>query len=180
MDNEAFDSVARSLGTAGSGSTSRRGMTRLLGGLALGAPLALLGMPSVDANEAKCKKKCGPCKRCKKGTCKAKPAGSACAGGTCQGGRCVPANDPPPPLVCPSGTFTIAGRCAPTCGPACAARGGACAVTIEGFTYCAPNIAACTAVPQACGSHAGCGAQELCAGIGCDNTVVNRCIPFLF
>jgi len=53
-----------------------------------------------------CKKKCGPCKRCKKGKCKPKPAGTACAGGTCQGGSCVTAaaNVPPsPPLACGSG-----------------------------------------------------------------------------
>jgi len=41
--------------------------------------------------EAKCKKKCGPCKRCKKGKCKPKSAGAACTGGTCQKGTCIAA-----------------------------------------------------------------------------------------
>lgn len=176
MDTRTFDTVTRSLIPAGSSSTSRRGMIRLLGGLALGAPLGLLGLQSVDA---KCRKKCGPCKRCKRGTCKPKPAGTACAGGTCQGGICVPAATPP--LVCPSGTFAVAERCAPNCGAPCEARGGVCAVTIEGFTTCVPDIAACTAIPQACSAHAECGAQELCAQVGCgpNNTIENRCVPLL-
>jgi hypothetical protein len=174
MDTRTFDTATRSLSTAGARSTSRRGMTRLLGGLVLGALLGLLGLQGVDA---KCRKKCGPCQRCKKGKCKPKSAGATCAGGACQGGTCVPT--PTPPLVCPSGTFTVAGRCAPNCGAPCDARGGVCASTFDGFTYCVPNIASCSAIPQGCNTHAECGAQELCALVGCDNAVVNRCIPLL-
>src|SRR5215213_248587 len=105
MENATVDRVTRSRIAAYPRSTTRRGMTRLLGGLALGGPLALLGLREA---EAKCKKKCGPCKRCKKGKCKPKPAGTACAGGTCQGGACLPATATPPPPAPPTGP----GNCA--------------------------------------------------------------------
>jgi len=110
MNTDAFETLTRSLIGARPGSTTRRGMTRLLGGLALGGPLALLGW---SQTEAKCTKKCGPCKRCKKGKCKPMPAGTTCTGGTCQGGDCVPtaASPPPPPLPAPT--------CAETCPSAC-------------------------------------------------------------
>jgi len=70
-------------------------MTRVLGGLAFSGPLALLGRSGV---EAKCKKKCGPCKRCKKGTCTPKRAGTACTGGTCHKGTCIAAASPTGPV----------------------------------------------------------------------------------
>ena len=106
MDDSAFASVSRALTTPQPGNTTRRRMTRLLGGLALGAPLALLGRSGV---EARCKKKCGPCKRCKKGKCKPKRAGTACTGGTCQKGTCViaaPSTGPVRPTL--TQTFTNA------------------------------------------------------------------------
>src|SRR5215213_4723115 len=101
MDTDAFTTLTRSLSSTQPRSTTRRRLTRLLGGLALGGPLALLGLSQAEAT---CKKKCGPCKRCKKGKCKPKPAGTACTGGTCQNGTCIPATAPsPPPLVPPCG-----------------------------------------------------------------------------
>src|SRR5215213_3578267 len=104
MDHGTLDALTRSLTDSPPGSTTRRTMTRLLGGLALGGPLALLGLREA---EAKCKKKCGPCKRCKKGKCKPKPAGTACAGGTCHKGTCVtaaPSTGPVRPRI--TRTFT--------------------------------------------------------------------------
>src|SRR5215212_11403138 len=84
MDNASFDAVTRSLTASLTGRTTRRGMTRLLAGLALGGPLALLGRSPAAA-----KKACSPCKKRKNGKCTAKkPDGTACPGGTCQGGRC--------------------------------------------------------------------------------------------
>src|SRR5215217_2410038 len=115
MDDGAFDAVTRSLTASLTGSTTRRGMTRLLGGLALGGPLALVGLVGA---EAKCKKKCGPCKRCKHGKCKPRPAGTVCAGGTCQRGACV-ASTPAVACSCPVGKSCLSnGRCAATCDPA--------------------------------------------------------------
>ena len=102
MKNNAIVRSTRSLIGAQPWSTTRRGITRLLAGLALGGPLDLLGVKA----EAKCKKKCGPCKRCKKRKCKPKPAGAPCADGTCQSGRCVTAGSasvPSPPLACGTG-----------------------------------------------------------------------------
>src|SRR5215213_572946 len=184
MDNSAFDTLTRALNSSHAQSTTRRGMTRFLGGLALGGPLALLGL---NQAEAKCKKTCGPCKRCKHGKCKPKPTGTACPGGTCQGGTCIPAASPPspppppPPLTCPSGTFALVGRCAPSCGDACRAKGGFCTQTFDGFPYCAPNVATCTAIPKACSSHTDCTTQEVCSQTLCgpNSTLVSRCVPFL-
>ena len=139
--------------------------------------MALLGLSGV---EARCKKKCGPCKRCKKGKCKPKPAGTVCTGGTCQSGTCVPATAPSP-LVCSSGTFVVAGRCAPSCGTTCEAKTGICGQTIDGFLYCAARIQSCAAIPRDCRSHADCAAQEVCALAACGpaDSLVNRCVPFL-
>jgi hypothetical protein len=96
MDDSRFDSLARSLGTAG----SRR---RALGGLLAGT-LGLLGSRTEHA--AAKKKPCPPCKKRKQGKCKKKlPEGTGCTdssgrGGTCQGGSCVAAVAPPPPDPC--------------------------------------------------------------------------------
>src|SRR5215213_1154408 len=108
MDHGTLNALTRSLTDSPPGSTTRRTMTRLLGGLALGAPLVLMGL---SGDEAKCKKKCGPCKRCKKGKCEPKGAGTACTGGTCQKGTCIaaasspssPSSPPPPPGPPPVG-----------------------------------------------------------------------------
>ena len=175
MESTTFDVLTQTFAIR----HSRRGMTRLLGGLALGGPLALLGLSKA---EAKCRKKCGPCKRCKKGKCKPRPAGTVCAGGTCQGGACVPTTPPPPPLICPSGTFALAGRCVPGCGEACTAKGGDCIQTFDLVQFCYPRaITSCTAVPTTCTSHADCGAQEFCTLTACgpNDTIANRCMPFL-
>jgi hypothetical protein len=87
MELDRFDALTPNLTTTG----SRRGITRLLAGLTLGGSLGLLRLSQA---EAKCKKKCGPCKRCKHGTCKPKRAGTACSGGTCHKGTCVTAAAP--------------------------------------------------------------------------------------
>src|SRR5215217_1712982 len=174
MDDGAFDGLTRSLTASLTGRTTRRGITRLLGGLALGGPLTLLGLGEA---EAKCKKSCGPCKRCKKGKCKPKPAGTACAGGTCQGGSCVLAAciSQDPALVCAAGCGVKADNCgrAVTCpcqgGQKCLAN-GTCAGTcnpdantcpsgctcfdlpsVEGAFRCLPNsLTSCDQIPQVC------------------------------
>ncbi len=88
MDADRFDTLVRALTAA----RSRRGLTRILFGLAFGSAAAAAPMA-----EAKKNKPCPPCKKRKQGKCKKnKPNGKACDGGTCQGGRCVAAA---PPLV---------------------------------------------------------------------------------
>ena len=85
MDADRFDTLARSLTAV----RSRRGLTRILFGLAFGSAAA--ASPRV---EAKKNKPCPPCKKRKQGKCKKKlPDGSACRGGTCHGGRCTTCSD---------------------------------------------------------------------------------------
>jgi hypothetical protein len=73
MDDSRFDTLTRSLTTAGS---RRRALTTVLGGA-----LGLVAAASLDDAVAK-KKPCPPCKKRKKGKCKAKlPDGTACSGG---------------------------------------------------------------------------------------------------
>jgi hypothetical protein len=99
MDGSAFDRLT----TTFTESRSRRGLSRLLGGLAVGGPLALVGSAE---GEARKKKLCPPCKKRKKGKCrKSLPEGTACIapsgqGGRCRAGRCV---DSPPAATCSDG-----------------------------------------------------------------------------
>jgi hypothetical protein len=78
MDSQRFDRLVRTLRT-------RRSALGLISGIA-----ALLGAGRDDAAAKKCKKPCGPCKRCKKGKCRLKkPDGTPCGdGGTCLSGTC--------------------------------------------------------------------------------------------
>ena len=160
MDDGAFDAVTRSLTASLTGSTTRRGMTRLLGGLALGGPLALVGLVGA---EAKCKKKCGPCKRCKKGKCKKnRPDGTACPGGTCQSGRCIAAGPSlPPPSPC-----TTAATCpAPPASQRCAQAtciGGTCGIAPKAAnTVCRPIAGECDVAAEVCeGTGLNCPANQ--------------------
>jgi hypothetical protein len=119
MDAEGFDRAAKLLG----GGATRRGA------LALGAGVASrLGVGRDAAQAAKCKKRCGPCKRCKKGQCKKKPGMTPCGPCSgCQEGRCV--------ARC-AGVDCVNERCVPACDPPCASTedciGGSC------FTRCEP------------------------------------------
>ena len=77
MDAHRFDNLVKSLRT-------RRSFVGLVAGFGV-----LLGVDD-EAAAKTCKKKCGPCKRCKKGKCRLKkPDGTPCGnGGTCQSGTC--------------------------------------------------------------------------------------------
>lgn len=88
MDVGQFDALTWTLTTSG----SRR---RVLGGLLPGS-LGFFGA-RVEQAAAKKKKPCPPCKKRKKGKCKAKlPDGTACEnGGTCQSGSCRATTVPP-------------------------------------------------------------------------------------
>lgn len=122
MDGQRFDNLVRTLRT-------RRSIFGVVAGLA-----ALHGVDR-DAN-ARCKKKCGPCKRCKKGKCRKKvPDGTPClSGGTCLGGRCCIPNCTDTPCNFPDG---CGGNCTCTSGQACVS--GTCGA-------CPPN-ADCANIP---------------------------------
>jgi hypothetical protein len=112
MDAGRFDSLTRALARVG----SRR---LALSGLLTGA-LGLLG-PRPHEAAAKKKKPCPPCKKRKKGKCKAAlPDGTVCSGGTCQGGNCIATPTPPPPpppptITCATGTELCGSACYPPC-----------------------------------------------------------------
>lgn len=89
MDGSAFDRLTKTLTEP----RSRRGVSHILGGVAIGEALGLLGVAESTARK---KKPCPPCKTRKKGKCKGKlPDGSPCSGGTCRSGDCVAAVPPP-------------------------------------------------------------------------------------
>lgn len=123
MDADRFDILTRSLTEP----CTRRGLTRLLGGVTFGGPLFLLGLAEAEAKRKHKKRK----KRKKKGDgqrgaapdpgitappgpsctpdCAGKTCGDdgcggscgACTGGTCEAGQCV----------CPSGEKVCKGAC---------------------------------------------------------------------
>jgi len=83
MDSSRFDALTKTLVS----SASRR---RTLGGLLAGA-LATVGLSDRDdawaaKNSGKCKKDCGPCKKCHKGDCHVKDNGKR----KCDKGKCKP------------------------------------------------------------------------------------------
>ena len=125
MESDAFDSLTRSLIGAHPGSMTRRGITRLLGGLALAGPLTLLGFAEADAK----KKSCPPCKKRKHGKCKKKlPNGTPCNGGACDSGRCVAVLATECVAQC-GGKVCGPDGCGGQCGPGCAigcCKDGAC------------------------------------------------------
>jgi hypothetical protein len=166
VDNRRFDALTRGLAASG----SRRGAL----GAALGAGLvALFGSAAPEA-AAKCSKRkpCGPCRRCKKGTCKRKPDGTACDGGTCRGGTCEVAGDPCAGVSCPACQACVDGACAAAdegnaCGGGRICRGGACACP-AGQERCG-DACVDTATDRAnCGAcGVVCPAGETCGGGSC-------------
>jgi hypothetical protein len=100
MDDNRFDWIAKTV-------QSRR----VALGLAAGV-LAMLGLADSHESAARCKKTCGPCKRCKKGKCKPKPFGTSCgACRRCEGGRCI--------ALCQSDEGCSNGICTLRCEPPC-------------------------------------------------------------
>jgi hypothetical protein len=104
VDAERFDDYLRAL-TRSNGS-SRRGITRALGGITLGGSLgAWLSLADLEAkrknkkrkrkrkkrkNKKKnpCTPKCAECQTCTDGACVNKPNGTACSDGACRFGAC--------------------------------------------------------------------------------------------
>jgi len=98
MDTTRFDRITWALGNR----HTRRGAFSVLVAGVLNVPL------HSASNVSARKKPCPPCKKRKKGKCKATlPDGTVCSTGTCQAGQCVaPSASPPPPppaLACGEG-----------------------------------------------------------------------------
>jgi hypothetical protein len=117
MDAPRFDSLVRSLHT-------RRSVLGLVAGIT-----ALLGVAQDEAAAKKCKKKCGPCKRCKKGKCKPKTGSPPCGPcSVCRAGSCV--------ALCSAAECFTSGDdpdvCIRTCNPPC-----------DTCSQCNPNTGQC-------------------------------------
>jgi hypothetical protein len=132
MDAARFDELARNLANT----SSRRRASRTLAALALGGAL------SVSLGDGTQAKKCGPCRKKKKGKCKKKlPDGTPCGGecNACLGGACGSK---------PDGT-ACGGECnqclSGTCGnkPGGTACGGVCNQCEGGSCGNKPNDTAC-------------------------------------
>lgn len=171
MDADSFDRLARALFSTG----SRRGLTRALAGLGIGAGL---GAISPDDTLAK---KCGPCLTKKKGECKKKrPNGTRCPGGQCFKGLCNPG-------CCGAGCAT---RCAANevcadpanerCGFNCEACFDPCGCgatfdTEIGFCFVKAALTTACATPQ-CDSQGDCAPNGFCTLVLCDQAFVRRCL----
>ena len=176
MDSHRFDAFARML-TDG---RSRRGLVRLLAGLALGVLVSSRPEESW-AESGKCKKKCGPCQKCdrgkcekkngktrrKPGKCKPKANGTPCTSGVCQDGICD----------CAPGQQRSGGVCATP--PNCVGQNQLCT---QGVTSCCSNTCfdpcvscepacACSTTGEACNTSADCcgspGPLLTCVGFKC-------------
>lgn len=151
MDDARFDALTRLLTAA----ATRRTLPRTVSGLVLGGTLAA----TVRAETAAKKKKCGPCRKRKKGHCRLKPDGAPCGGiKTCYFGVCN----------CPSGMSSCGEGCIPSelCCPGasfCGDHPDTCGTS--GSCRCRPNLAG----EMRCGSDIGaCGCREdaECVGYG--------------
>ena len=149
MDGKRFDAAVRAA------VTSRR---RILG-LALGGAFATIGG---TASAAQCRKRCGPCKRCKHGHCKLKPDGSSCgAGNVCNAGVCLMTGTcPDPQEYC--GATNVCGPVANDCRCFATAGGSSICGSFELICNGCTSDADCSP-GWACVSGAGCG----CGGNGC-------------
>ena len=111
-----------------------------------------------DHGDDKCNKKCGPCKRCKNGTCKKKRDGTVCQGdGVCTNGQCTKGGSTPPPRTPTCGVDgALCGTDALCCeGFSC--NGGTCAANACVHS-CQPGENICTNPPvqRCCGGRPEC------------------------
>jgi hypothetical protein len=175
MDGIRFDTLARSLTSAGS---RRTALTAIFGG-----GLATLGL---GTTEAKKRKACPPCKkRNRQGKCKkTKPDGAACAGGSCCDGVCVDTTSDPRNCGTCGTRCQVNGKCAGggcTCVKAgCGNPDGSCCPSSDAsICSCAPgakftDVATCNfvdACPAGTTPCAGPNCKACCpAGSICDTT----------
>jgi hypothetical protein len=169
MDVERFDHWTRTI----SAHLTRR---TLAGALGLGA----LAVPGLTAAKKKRKHKktckhCGPCRSCKKGTCKPKADGTACSGGSCCSGVCSTekqevGSDCDQDSDCCSDycrTSTFAddpvNTCAANCrGKACTTEDGCC----RGFSCASGRCGGCKDFGAPCASDAECCFSACAAHVG--------------
>jgi hypothetical protein len=210
MDANRFDFLAK---VAGTGATRRTALS-LLAGLGLG-PYTLTLREAEARKSGKCKPKCNECekckrgdcdkkngkKRCSKGKCKPKAAGTPCTvfpGGACQNGTCVNLSADEancgslgtacgPTQVCQTGSCFPSSTCAATttssCGPSstvCNASGPpnscTCSRSTEGNVVCVANFNCLSVTP--CASSATCPAGEACVDISicCGGSPTHVCL----
>jgi hypothetical protein len=178
MDDPRFDALARSLVSAGS---RRRALTGLVT-----STLGLLGART-EADAAKKKKPCAPCKKRKKGKCKANlPDGTTCEnGGSCLSGSCRPTAGPPAP-TCTDGIKN--GRetdidCGGSDCVRCAIGRGCVGQADCGSAFCVNNMCQVCTSNEQCGTDSrgecictqGACVQQTARGRG---TVCAQCPPF--
>jgi hypothetical protein len=149
MDADCFEALIRLLIPA----SSRRGV---LAGLATSLLAALSLGPSSEQAAARrrrrCRRPCGPCKRCRRGRCR-----STCRGPlTCQDGNCrCPGGGQLCGRIC-TDLATDSANCG-SCGNQCGAGQGC----FEG--RCLTAVGTCTAGSDACVALIGCNAIASCA-----------------
>lgn len=156
MDGERLDALARSVGAA-----PRRGVLRLIAGVALAGPLALLRVREAAA----CRRAGAPCQ-----------VNAQC----CVGGRCLRSGS----CACKAGTTKIVRRCVAPCSTDCEARGCGCTATYDwrgqedGATFCGRPSGGCANLTKPCFGHNDCAADELCAATTCPaiQGTTNRCV----
>ena len=192
MDDRRFDRLARTLAAG----DTRRAALRLLGGAALAAGLARLGLAAdeaaADDRDASCRGSCDRCTgdgqccsgRCREGACRCKPRGAckvdrACCSGRCRrDGTCKPAEA----TACGRGDPSDGEDCVPTDGnctpggtPQCCdgdecvgdtAEGGVCLPLCEGGTTRCGTE--CVDLQTDPNNCGGCGKQPCLSG-GCKN-----------
>jgi hypothetical protein len=176
MEHSRFDDLIRSLAHA----RSRRALTRLLGGLGLGSPFAVLGAHGMAAKGKKGKKRRKKHKRSTATSCVPEAAGVTCAGAPCGSVRsntCGQAVN----CGCPLGF-----NCLPngTCARPCTGHSGDCvgcgtgvfctSANTEGLQHCV--------VESRCADHPVCtlATSECPRGTQCQECGIgegNRCIP---
>jgi hypothetical protein len=178
MDDRRFDSFVKALSSAG----SRRGVLGIFGASALGlGAFVRPGLSAAKKRNKKCKKKCGPCKKCKKGKCKPKPDGTDC-GGTkvCQSGACMCPTECCADADCGGLRECVAnGSCAVLCADIdCPTAACSCTTSVEGSRHCIVGLD-CDDLLQECTSTADCPPGQHCQSTGCGpgGTLTDRCTP---
>lgn len=170
MDAQRFDRLVKILRT-------RRSALGFVAGFS-----AFLNSRFDDAAAKKCKKKCGPCKRCKKGKCKPKPGSPGCGPcRVCQGGRCV-AQCSPDQCVESGGGEVCLRDCDPPCDTcsSCDRLQGQCELMCQ-QDECVDGFCRVACDPP-CGDCSVCDfgfCEDLCPdGVACDNNLCQTpCSP---
>ena len=148
MKAQAFDGISKDLGQV----STRRSMTRLLGGVAALGTVGLVGRGEVDAKKKKKKKN--------KQTPPPPPPGDICPTGRTRlsNGTCA--------TICAVPGQFVAGGCQCTAGP-----------NTEGQNLLTPSVAVaqCSSLTQVCNSTAECPVGQMCLTTGCGGANPKRC-----